>query len=217
MSEVSGAIPRPDGEQPADGDTRPPVENRGGASLSGVRDAYPVDNLPTDQTGTAEPYEPLAGLDAATHVDAAAQYTVDDLPAGPEPGRPNSEAAALAERIGADPDIVGEAAARGPVSLADSIAVGEVAPEGRLAGVLGAIETGFETAQPRGGADGLDVVSNAAESVGLEPGVLAGMTPEGGFALRNVGNVTTYSLPDGQVLVMRGDTVLLNLIPERNR
>jgi hypothetical protein len=119
------------------------------------------------------------------------------------------EAATAAAAIGSE---VAAGAGGAAVSVESAVASGAVNAGGRLFHVLGAMESGFASAAPRTGAAALQVIVQATRSIGLDVGVGA-MAAGGTIVLQNVGGVTTYIFSTGQVLVMRGAQVLLNLVP----
>lgn len=123
------------------------------------------------------------------------------------------EAAAAAAISGAEATAVAEAAAAGAVSTEAAVASGGVSAGGRLAPVLNAIETIFAASRPTSAAGALDVIGRGVASVGHETGYALGATAGGSIVIQNVGNVITYAFSNGQILIMRGGTVLLNLIP----
>jgi hypothetical protein len=85
-----------------------------------------------------------------------------------------------------------------------------VRPGGKLAEVLGGIEGGFASAQPKSALEAAGVVQRAATQAGLDVGV-ASIGQGGQIVLRNVGGVVTTRGTDGSIAVTRGADVLLGL------
>jgi hypothetical protein len=123
-----------------------------------------------------------------------------------------AEAAAAAALAGAEAAVVAEAATAGAVTAEAAVAAGTVTAGGKLAAVLGALESAWAAAAPTNAIGALQAIATATASVGLEPGIVAGTTAGGTIVLNNVGGVTTYIFNTGQVLIMRGSDVLLNLV-----
>jgi hypothetical protein len=117
-------------------------------------------------------------------------------------------AAALGE---IEAGVLAEAAAGGAVSAEGTITAG--AAGARLGPVLQAIQSAFGASTPTNAILGMNVITRAVATLGLSPGVAAGVTSAGTIVINNVGNVTTYLFNNGQILVMRGHQVLLNLLP----
>jgi hypothetical protein len=78
--------------------------------------------------------------------------------------------------------------------------------------VIGAVQSAWTAAAPTNAIGALQAIGTGTASVGLEPGIAAGVTAGGTIVLQNVGGVTTYIFSSGQVLIMRGSEILLNLV-----
>ncbi|MEU5853488.1 hypothetical protein [Saccharopolyspora shandongensis] len=124
----------------------------------------------------------------------------------------SEETAAAATLAEVDASIVGQAAVGGTVTAESTIGSGAVPAGSKLARVLQAINTGFNATVPRSSTAALQVIDDATASVGLEPGIGLGATARGSLALMNKGGITTFIFNNGQILIMKGAQVLLNLI-----
>jgi hypothetical protein len=98
------------------------------------------------------------------------------------------------------------------VALSRAIDAGLVKQGGKLAKVLGGIETGYGAAGPKTALDALGVVQKATSAAGLDVGV-ATVAKSGEIVLQNVGGISTKLGTNGSILVERGSDVLLHLLP----
>jgi hypothetical protein len=101
-------------------------------------------------------------------------------------------------------------AAVGSLSLADAIEAGLVNPGGRLAQVLGNIESGIAAAgQPTTTLQAAAIVSRAAAQAGLDAGVIQSIAADGSIILSNSGVLTTLGA-NGAITVTRGAIVVFS-------
>jgi hypothetical protein len=83
---------------------------------------------------------------------------------------------------------------------------------GKLQEVLQNIESEFAAATPKSAGDALSVIDRATSAAKLEAGV-ASLAPDGSVILENAGGITTTISKAGDIIIQRGDQVLMRLKP----
>jgi hypothetical protein len=122
------------------------------------------------------------------------------------------EAAAAATAAGLDAAFIASEAGSEVVSAEATIAAGTVGP--KLGSILSAMQSAFEASSPTSAFDAISAVSQAVANIGYELGTRIGLTAAGSMVFQQFGGVNTFIFANGQVLVVRGPQVLLNLIPK---
>jgi hypothetical protein len=102
------------------------------------------------------------------------------------------------------------AAKGGGTQTAEAVRQGFVREGGKLQEVLQNIESEFAAAAPKSAGDALTVIDRATSAAKLEPGV-ASLAPDGGVILENAGGITTTISKAGDIIIQRGDQVLMRL------
>lgn len=104
--------------------------------------------------------------------------------------------------------------ARGSVLLETAIARGAVREGGALGKIIGGIEAGFKAGAPKSGEAALELVAKSAEAVGKEPGTLVKASEGAQYVLQNVGDVKTFIYKTGEIIVKKGDELLVRYVPK---
>jgi RHS repeat-associated protein len=137
---------------------------------------------------------------------ALLSLVADEFVIGPAVGR---VAGAIGRFLG-----FGSNLARGSVTLETAIAKGAVREGGVLNKIVGGIEAGFKSGAPKSADAALDLVAKAAVNAGQKPGQLVKATDGAQYVLQNVGDVKTFIYKTGEVIVKRGDEILVRYIPK---
>jgi hypothetical protein len=109
---------------------------------------------------------------------------------------------------------MGSGFARGSVTLETAIARGAVRQGGALSEVLGGIQSAFKSGAPKSAEAALEAVAKGAEAAGMKPGTLVKATDGAKYVLQNVGDVKTFIYKTGEVIVKKGDDILVRYVPK---
>ena len=101
------------------------------------------------------------------------------------------------------------------VSVADAVRQGIVRQDGRLHGVLQAIEAEVQAQPPTCQNDAMRAIANAVANVNLEPGQSVGALPgQGDVILQNVGGILTTITSTGEVIIRNAQNqIIFHYVP----
>jgi hypothetical protein len=85
---------------------------------------------------------------------------------------------------------------------------------GTLGKIVNGIEAGFKSGAPKSAEQALELVAKSAEAAGKEPGTLVKATDGAKYVLQNVGDVKTFIYNTGEVIVKKGDDILVRYMPK---